>query len=168
MRAIQYIDVDETLLASHGQRLGNYFIDIIMQYIIMFFIGIFASLLYLAFEIDTLVIWVENMTTLQALLLTITIHIIYFGLMETLFSRTVSKWITGTKVVLQDGSTPDASTILLRTFCRLIPFEHFSFLGGTARGWHDSLSSTYVIDVKKYNAALALRNSLNEIGNTDN
>lgn len=35
--------------------------------------------------------------------------------------------------------------MILRTLCRLIPFEALSCLGEKSRGWHDRLSRTWVI-----------------------
>jgi uncharacterized RDD family membrane protein YckC len=52
-------------------------------------------------------------------------------------------------VVKKDGSKPDIKTLVIRTLCRFIPFEPFSFLGATPRGWHDTYSDTYVIKKKK-------------------
>jgi hypothetical protein len=40
-----------------------------------------------------------------------------------------------------------AKTVLLRTLCRIVPFEPFSAFGG--HPWHDKWTRTYVIDVKK-------------------
>ena len=55
--------------------------------------------------------------------------------------RTLGKFITGTKVVSADGETPTASQIVGRTFCRMIPFEAFSFARETCPvGWHDKFS----------------------------
>lgn len=39
--------------------------------------------------------------------------------------------------------------ILARCFCRLIPFNAFSFLGGSGSGWHDSIPKTKVVDTSK-------------------
>ena len=68
--------------------------------------------------------------------------------------RTIAKYITQTKVVMEDGTTPKASDIVLRSLCRLIPFNVFSFLGAEGRGWHDSISNTYVVDVVKFKAKM--------------
>jgi hypothetical protein len=47
-------------------------------------------------------------------------------------------------VVKHDGSRPNMKSIIIRTLSRLIPFEPFSFLTAE-RGWHDTLSVTYVV-----------------------
>lgn len=71
--------------------------------------------------------------------------------------RTLGKWITGLKVVDLDGNKPGIGKIALRTLCRLIPFDCLSFFGTDKWSsednldgfWHDSLSKTYVVRVKK-------------------
>jgi uncharacterized RDD family membrane protein YckC len=70
---------------------------------------------------------------------------IYYILMEGIFGRTLGKLITGTVVVDGFGNKPSFGKIIGRSFARLIPFEAFSFLGSTGRGWHDSLTDTYVV-----------------------
>ena len=73
----------------------------------------------------------------------------YFVVMEAMFQRTLGKFLTGTKVVAQDGGRPSFGQILGRSCARFIPFEAFSFLGGKHPvGWHDSLSGTRVVDAK--------------------
>ncbi|MFZ4797723.1 MAG: RDD family protein [Bacteroidia bacterium] len=69
---------------------------------------------------------------------------LYYGYMETNYQKTIGKFITKTKVVNIDGSKPDSSDIIRRTFCRLIPFDQLSFLF-TANGFHDRLSETTII-----------------------
>lgn len=164
---IASIHVDETMYASKGQRFANYLVDSIVQYIISFLLGMLILLLYYIFETDGLLIWFSEMSVLGEMFLGFVIMIVYYGLMETLTSRSVGKYITGTKVVMYDGSKPDSGVVLLRTVCRIIPFEAFSFLGSTARGWHDTISNTYVVDVKKFEHAVMLKQSFEDIGKTE-
>ena len=70
----------------------------------------------------------------------------YYLIFEGIWARSPGKWLFGTAVVGEDGLRPSFGTIALRTLCRFIPFEAFSFFG--ERGWHDSLSKTYVIKVR--------------------
>lgn len=156
--------VDDTMLATKWQRFANLLIDFVIQLIIALLLGVIASVLYFGFGIDGPVIWIETMDAFEERLLGAVILLCYYGLFETLTSSTPGKYITKTKVVLEDGSKPDAFTILLRSLCRIIPFEPFSFFGTLGRGWHDSLSRTYVVDKKKYEAARHLKNSFDEIG----
>jgi uncharacterized RDD family membrane protein YckC len=69
----------------------------------------------------------------------------YYLLLEGIFNTTAGKCATNTIVVNENGERPNFGQILGRTFARLIPFDALSFLGAGARGWHDSLSGTYVV-----------------------
>jgi uncharacterized RDD family membrane protein YckC len=80
-----------------------------------------------------------------------------------LFARTVGKFITQTIVVDEHGEKPHHETILIRSLCRLIPFNPFSvlFLG---RGWHDSISKTYVVNKKALDEKKRLFDALEQNG----
>jgi len=69
---------------------------------------------------------------------------IYYIFMESKYQKTLGKMLMKTKVVMADGTTPEVSDIITRTFCRLIPFDRISFLF-TKNGFHDRLSSTMVV-----------------------
>ena len=69
----------------------------------------------------------------------------YYILCEATTSRTLGKLVTGTKVVNEQGGKPSFGQIVGRSFSRLIPFEAFSFLGETSRGWQDRFPHTYVV-----------------------
>ncbi len=92
------------------------------------------------------------------------ILILYYLFFESITSRTIGKYITNTKVFMRDGSKPEADKILKRTLCRLIPFNELSFLGNDGKGWHDNLSDTVVVDLKKYEEIKNTQLSLSEIG----
>ena len=71
----------------------------------------------------------------------------YFFFCEFFFQKTAGKYLTKTIVVTDQGLKPDASTILIRTLCRLIPFDRLSFLIAK-NGFHDRFSKTQVIKEK--------------------
>ena len=73
-------------------------------------------------------------------------YFLYYFIFELAFSRTPGKILTGTKVIDENEKKPSFKTILIRSVCRLIPFDNFSFLVAE-RGWHDSISKTDVISV---------------------
>jgi ABC-type lipoprotein export system ATPase subunit len=74
---------------------------------------------------------------------------IYYSIFEGLTGRTIGKYITQTKVVVQrDGTRPSMSNCLLRSLCRFIPFDFISFFFRRPLGWHDSLSNTIVTENK--------------------
>jgi len=74
---------------------------------------------------------------------------LYFGFMEFHFQKTFAKMMTGTKVLMVDGTKPRLNDILMRTVSRLIPFDNLSFLFAKS-GFHDKFSNTIVVkDVRK-------------------
>ena len=100
---------------------------------------------------DQLLVDIDNMSSLMDRLITSIIFIIFYMISEILLKgKTIGKYITKTVVVMEDGSKPKSSNILLRSLCRLIPFEAFSFLGAKGKGWHDTISKTYVVDEIKF------------------
>jgi len=158
------IYINDFMLASGGKRFANYLVDTLAYYILIFLIGLIAGLLSEVFGIDGMLIWISEINPITEIFFNVSIMVIYYLFMESLTQRSLGKFITGTKVVLIDGSKPEAGTIGIRTLCRIIPFEQFSFLGGKARGWHDSFSKTFVIDIAKYNAEVYRLTALSEIG----
>ena len=120
-------------VASAGTRFANYLVDYFAAIIFIVIIGSVGSVVF------------QNsagqgfMGVLYFLYLPL-----YYLFFEGIWQRTPGKWITKTKVVMQDGSKPDFKHILGRSFARIIPFEPFSFLAGPV-GWHDSLSKTLVV-----------------------
>jgi len=98
--------------------------------------------------------WMTEINQVEEIIIMIIAVLLYTNLTEIFLSRTLAKFVTGTIVVMQDGSRPDRDTIMIRSVCRLIPFDHFSFLGTPSRGWHDSLSNTYVVNKKMLEAQL--------------
>ena len=84
--------------------------------------------------------------TLAQYTITTCIALFYYNVFEIFSTRTVGKWITQTIVVDHNGEKPNSEMILVRSLCRLIPFNALSIIGFPARTWHDSISKTYVVD----------------------
>ena len=127
--------------AGQGARFANLVIDNLAQFVISFVFGIAVVIIGgergAAFLNET-----------PGLVIGLPILLAYYFVFEATTSRTLGKLITGTKVVNADGRTPTIGQIAGRTFCRLIPFEPFSFLGTPARGWHDSITKTFVVKAR--------------------
>jgi uncharacterized RDD family membrane protein YckC len=132
--------------AGNWKRLANYIVELIFMYIIS------ASALY----VFGLVLKTDDMTNylgdnrLVSLLLTYVVRVVwyvtYYSMIEYFTGgRSIGKYMTGTKVITLDGDKPDFKTCLIRSLCRYIPFEVFSFFGSTDAGWHDSMSKTRVV-----------------------
>lgn len=69
-------------------------------------------------------------------------YFLYCFLSEAIFRQTFGKIATNSCVVSK-GMRLSTGRVLVRTLCRYIPFDGFSFL---FRGnWHDNVSSTAVV-----------------------
>ncbi|WP_157805271.1 RDD family protein [Confluentibacter citreus] len=162
--------VTPDLYASKGSRFINYIIDLIFFMVFAFGTLFLLATLFYAFAEDTslmdnFITGLENINPLLDRLLTaMVLALLYFSTETLLKGRTLGKYITKTKVVLIDGTNPNALDYLKRSFSRVIPFEALSFLGAEGRGWHDTISKTYVVDIQKYQAKLKAYNSLEQIG----
>lgn len=157
-------EVMPNLYATQGQRFANYIIDIIFSYIliiIVFFLLAFLSGLLGWFSILN---WMENISDLEGYFVYFAIAIPYYSIFEATKGRTIGKLITKTIVVDEFGEKLSFSDSLKRTLCRFIPFEQFSFLNSDGRGWHDTISNTYVVNKKHLEEDKELFYSFNEIG----
>ncbi len=68
---------------------------------------------------------------------------LYYLLWEGIAGVSFGKLLTNTVVVNDSGGRPTIGQTIGRAFSRLIPFDGISFLFNK-RGWHDSVSGTYV------------------------
>ena len=144
----QYI-VDEYAAASMGQRFLNYLIDTLMQLIFMIVLAMISFIIGDMLGTKKPVEFVAKLDQNRIALYTVTyaITLIYYNVFEILTARTIGKFITQTVVVNEFGEKPSHENILIRSLCRLIPFNPLSVLI-QGRGWHDSISKTYVVDKK--------------------
>ncbi len=132
--------------ADKGLRFANCLIDSIVGNIIGY------GAIYI-FEFGTNIsdyLYIE----LSASFLPSILSVIYYIFFEHYVNgQTIGKMVTGTKVLTKEGEQPSLGQIIGRSFARLIPFDAFSYLGASNRGWHDRLSSTLVIHIKNSKAA---------------
>lgn len=134
------------------KRLANFIIDIIGYYIFAVLVGLLIGLSGFYYIIEDM-----DETTLGFLIM-----FLYYLIFEGIYQKTPGKWITKSKVVMNDGSKPNFGNILIRTISRAIPFEAFSFIGSNPIGWHDKLSKTIVIN-DNLNTRIILENKHNII-----
>ena len=80
----------------------------------------------------------------------IAFYVLYYVTFEVISGRTPGKFLAGTRVVTTSGLALTIPTALVRTLCRLLPFEPMSFSLGEA-WWHDSLSRTQVVRSRRAN-----------------
>ncbi|HEX2627520.1 MAG TPA: RDD family protein, partial [Chitinophagaceae bacterium] len=67
---------------------------------------------------------------------------------EKLFQGyTIGKLLTGTRAVRNDGKELTWKDAIVRSLCRMIPFEVLS--GFAYRPWHDSITKTTVVQVRR-------------------
>ena len=128
--------VDSNVVSS-GIRFLHYIIDFIIVYLLILVIFIILGL----FINPTSNNFIGGILTLITVLGT---FLGYYAVMEIKFQKTVAKFITKTKVVKINGNIPTVSEIIVRTICRLIPFDGISYLF-VKNGLHDYLSKTKVI-----------------------
>lgn len=157
--------LDEKLLASNGNRFANYVIDIIAIVALIFALSFFLALFAVFLGLNELFYWLGHLSDLEGQLIFIVVSIFYYLFVEGIFGRSLGKLITGTIVVDENGEKPPFGTIFKRTLCRLIPFDGFSFLG--SKGWHDSLSDTYVVNKKDLEEELKTFHEFNLIGRSE-
>jgi uncharacterized RDD family membrane protein YckC len=130
--------------ATVGQRFVNGFIDAIAVWLLFFLINLLLSSLlpdlYAAAppypQPASYVIPLRLIQLLAAALLYTVLEGISGG-------RSVGKLITNTQAVRENGARIGWKDALLRSLCRLVPFEAFSAFGG--HPWHDRWTRTMVI-----------------------
>lgn len=161
------VEITYGMVASGSKRLINCILDTIVVTFIQIALAQIFNLLYQTYGHEFFMIGRPEMGNVKYTMFGLGINIVYYGLFESLCMRTAGKYVTNTKVVNRDGTTPDNGTILIRTLCRLIPFEFLSFiLRKPAIGWHDSFSKTLVVDIAAFAHAKRM-NELKDIANKE-
>jgi len=159
--------IDNDLHASQGQRFANFIIDYICQIILMMGITFVFVIIMVLLGNEGIVARIESMNKIEEYGIGILISLVYYNIFEIFTARTIGKFITNTVVVNEYGEKPTANEILIRSLCRLIPFDAFSFLGAPGKGWHDSISKTYVVKRDLLKEKKKAFTSLDQIGKTD-
>jgi uncharacterized RDD family membrane protein YckC len=124
--------------ATRETRILNSIIDYAIFYV---FTRLMAIIGLKFFVVDT-----KNIVEEFIVVICVFVYYIFF---ESVWSKTPAKFITKTRVVMENGKKPDFHTIIKRTLIRLVPFEGLTFLfSERPRGWHDKWSKTFVINDK--------------------
>ena len=158
--------LEKKLLASDGDRFINCVLDFFFVFVTMFIFSLVVVIVGNAFKWGIFSIWESIIVNYMYQVLCSFLMFNYLVL-ESFFGRSFGKLITGTIVVNENGLKPTFQSIIIRTFCRLIPFDGLSFLGKSGRIWHDSLSKTYVVNRKALKEELKLFYDLNLIGHKE-
>lgn len=159
----EYIIPDE-IIASNRQRFVNVVIDYVARLGLTFVIGMIAAMIGVLTGNEEILIFFQNITRIQELTIGLVVLLVYYNIFEIFFGTTIGKLMTKTVVVDEYGEKPTANAVLIRSLCRLIPFEFFSFFGTPCVGWHDSLSKTYVVNKEDLRISKELFHSFEQIG----
>lgn len=133
--------------ASRLKRFINWVIDRLAIVGVIMAVSFFFALLEGMGFISGFTDYLDDVGALEDIFFTAVFTVFYYTATETLFSRSLGKLITGTKVITMAGGKPSFLSVLGRSFARLVPFEPFSMFGDSA--WHDGWSGTQVIDLRK-------------------
>jgi uncharacterized RDD family membrane protein YckC len=119
------------------------------------------TLRFINFIIDTLVIAVvynslnshyqitQEPGTSRFNILTVVIFITYYTMFEWLTGKTIGKFLTKTKVIMENGSKISLGIAFLKSALRLIPLIQWTYLGKVCSGFPDSFTNTIVIPDKE-------------------
>lgn len=152
------LDLEEEIAkpsASVGQRLLNFIVDTIAYYILCYVVGAIFIAMYLIGNAEDLARARAGQPrevqggTIQLILFFgfIFFIILYYVLFEKITKgRSIGKYITGTKVISDDGNPLSWKQAILRSLIRFVPFEPLSAFGGNP--WHDQWTNTRVIKIK--------------------
>ena len=136
----QYLDP-----APVSLRFVNHLVDMIVFYV-FFFVCMFVIGLLLAVSGDANAggLGESGGGMMLFYLLAFALMVVYYTLVEGASGgRSIGKLMTGTVAVREDGGRITWKDALLRSLCRLIPFEAFSAFGG--HPWHDTMTKTMVV-----------------------
>jgi len=147
-------EITPNLYASLGKRFANYIIDYIAHVLLLVMILAVIEI----FVPGTLESYGKAGMFLRMIPAAFVI-VIYYSVLEGITGTSLGKLITGTRVVTIDGNKPRFETVLVRSICRLIPFEAFSGLNDSLF-WHDSISQTYVVEGKVLDREKMLHESM--------
>ena len=150
------------LLASGYKKLANYLADSLIFFTFYYLFAVICSVVEIKTGIDTLRYF--DIATGRGFLGYTVLWLLYYFIFEFFTQRTPGKYITGTKVIANDGTKPGAVALVKRTLARLIPIDPLTFDNTLSGCWHDSLSRTIVVGIKRYDEATELTNAFNEIG----
>lgn len=158
--------ISQNIIANKGLRFANYLIDLILILVLVFVLTSVFVLLsdIIGYDAKPIISYIGEMNKLEEHLFGLLFTIPYYIFMEVMTGRTIGKYLTGTIVVDHEGNKPNLETIIKRSFCRAIPFNALSFLGEKSRGWHDSISETYVVITKELEKEKQNYIDFNEIG----
>jgi len=148
--AVQKVNLqnyDMVTYTTNGHRFVHYLLDL------LFMMPIWLNIIQVFVNMGTYYFGGEGNRVILELGTQLTIgiaFIFYYFISEAIFSQTLGKMVTRSCVVA-NGVEFSGGRMFIRTLCRLIPFDKFSFLFGG--NWHDRASSTAVVYVDSWEKA---------------
>lgn len=137
---------DELNIAGKWKRFFNYIIDFLFVLVFGYVSGVVLGFFFVFPFVENFWLNLTETGKIGEYIIGFFLNILFYSFFEYFFGVTPGKIITRTKVVTEEGKKPSFSQILIRTLCRFIPFEHFTFLSKDGIGWHDQFSKTRVIN----------------------
>lgn len=135
--------------AGNGKRFLNLLVDTVSFYIVLIVFSGIAGILIAIMAPNLLSGLGGERNVLEEYVSGFVFGTLFYTLLEYFSGgRSLGKYLTKTRVVTLDGEKPSFKTCLIRSMCRYIPFEPFSFFGSTDCGWHDSISNTRVVEIE--------------------
>jgi uncharacterized RDD family membrane protein YckC len=119
-----------------GIRIANLLIDSLAYMVLFYILVLLVGFIFQPTD--------ERIISILSYILFFGAFIAYYAIMEIKLQKTIGKFVTKTKVVKMNGEKPNDKDILIRTFCRLIPFDRISYLFMN-NGFHDYFSKTKVV-----------------------
>ena len=165
----KYLQIIDRHRATKWARLANIVIDRIVFNLLFFVLGLIGGIMDRIFGMYYFVKFFDQLADLGRvtdIIITSILFFFYIFLIEySTKGRSLGKFVTGTKVMMTDGSEPTVRDYLIRNISRLVPFDALSFLG--ENGWHDSWSDTRVINIKNYKAERQAKSDIETLGNKE-
>lgn len=131
------LPLERPVQVGRWPRFFNFIIDRVVIIGMSFVVGVLGAMFFGATE--------ETFSGLNEFTLGYALTFGYYTFMEGVTGTTLGKLVTGTKIIGEDGQRPPFLKMLQRSLCRLIPFEPLSYLASDARGWHDTITKTWVV-----------------------
>jgi uncharacterized RDD family membrane protein YckC len=150
------LTISADLLASKTKRFLNLLIDLFIVYLFTIGIGALINGIGVVTGNYQVADWIVSLSPTENALFGMIVMFFYYFIMEFYLSRTFGKYFTKTLVVKPNGSKPHLKSTLIRTLVRFIPIEIVSFLNNNSRGWHDTLSVSYVVNKHEFLAKARL------------
>ena len=160
--------IDNRLFAAKGQRILNFIIDLVLIYILVFVVALSLSLIETLFGVNSFSNRLGRITEFESNIIFFFFFFTYYISLEFFLGQTIAKFITGTVVVLKDGTKPNFFNICIRTICRLIPLDGITFLGNAGSGMHDTFSKTFVVKKTIFKRSFNSHQDFQELGSQMN